>query len=70
MNNNNNINIKNIDYGIKHVTRFGKSNDSDDKNENSEGIELRALEIDTGASIVKIETISSSRIVLLCIKIL
>lgn len=60
-----NNSLKNIDYGIKRIIRFGKINENDDKNE-KESEELKALETETGASIVKIETLVSTRVVLLC----
>jgi len=62
-----NINLKNIDYGIKRTIRFGKINENEDKNEN-ESEELKALERETGASIVKIDTLVSTRVLLLCNK--
>jgi hypothetical protein len=60
-----NNSLKNIDYGIKRIIRFGKINENDDKTEN-ESVELKALETETGATIVKIETLVSTRFVLLC----
>lgn len=58
-------NLRNIDYGIKRIIRFGKIDENDVKNEN-ESEELKALELETGASIIKIETLVSTRVVLLC----
>ncbi len=62
-----NKNSENIDYGIKGIIRFGKINENDYRNEN-ESLELMDLERTTGASIVKIDTLVSTRVVLLCKK--
>ena len=56
------LNIRNIDYGIKRVIIF----DENDENIEDVFIELKALELEKGASIVKIETFVSTRVVLLC----
>lgn len=58
-------NLINIDYGIKRIIRFEKITENDEKKD-YESEELMALETETGASIVKIETLVSTRIVLLC----
>jgi len=60
-----NNDLRNIDYGIKRIIRFGKFNENDENNE-FESKELMALESESGASIVKIETLISTRLVLLC----
>ncbi len=64
--NNEDENMKNIDYGIKNIKRLGKYNDKNDENQSNEEIELKNLEKSTSASIVKIEMLSNSRIILLC----
>lgn len=54
-------NPKNIDYGIKRIIKFGNINEKDNESQ-----ELKDLEKETEASIVKIETLISTRILLLC----
>ena len=52
-----------IDYGIKRIEILGKKNDKsllDDE-------KLKQLELDTKSSIVKMESIICTRLVLLCI---
>jgi len=66
--NNYNNSLDNIDYGIKEIFRLGKGNENEDKTGNNITKELRALELKDGASIVKIESFATTRVILLCIQ--
>ncbi len=60
-----NINSNELDYGIKRIEVFGKMNDKNEKDFLDEK-KLKDLEYFSKASIVKMESIAASRIVLLC----